>query len=451
LVGANLFAWRLCTSRGRNFAGLDNALDLCDTLLSLLDIQTNYMATILQRGKTGDQMFVRRLNTAIILDCLRLHSPLSRADISSRTGLNRSTVSSIVAELIHSKLVCETEFQKDKLGRPGLSLELDSDGACAIGVQVGVGFISVMLVDFLAKPIWHKRIKVNPTLKQTTYLKRVGDLIQDALAHVPHADSRPLGIGIGVPGLVNLEQGELVFAPNLDWSHVPLRQTLAQRFQMPVFVENDANASALGEYYFGNARGVKDFIFLTADVGLGAGIVLGGKLFRGNGGYAGEVGHMSFDPNGELCGCGRRGCWEAMVSPRSVVRDLQASLNKRSRSLILELVNGNPDDITFDIILQAANANDAIALDALQNVARWLGIGIANLVNAFNPELIVLGGALARASRVIAPVIESTVKENALRQPQESLQITVSAFGAEGCVVGSAAIVLDEILRYPFP
>jgi glucokinase-like ROK family protein len=401
--------------------------------------------------KTGDQMFVRRLNTAIILDCLRLNAPLSRAGVSSHTGLNRSTVSSIVSALIKDCLVRETEFQKDKLGRPGLLLELRPDGACAIGIQIGVDFISVMLADFVTQPIWHKRVEVNSASGQTGLIESTGDLIREALRRAKRTGSQMLGICVGVPGLVDLKLGELVFAPNLKWRHVPLRQMLMKRFDVPVFVENDANASALGEYYFGVARGVKDFIYLTADVGLGGGIVLGGKLFRGNGGYAGEVGHMSFDPNGALCECGRRGCWESLVSPRSVVCTIRAMLGKGNQSIVRDLVKGNLDDITFDIVLQAANANDTVALGAFQAVGRWLGLGIANLVNAFNPELVVLGGALAQASRILSPVIETTVKENALRQPQETLKIATSAYGSEACVVGAVAIVLDEILRYPFP
>lgn len=401
--------------------------------------------------KTGDQMLVRRLNTAIILDCLRLNAPLSRAGVSSHTGLNRSTVSSIVSELIRGGLVRETEFQKDKLGRPGLLLELRPDGACAIGIQIGVDFISVMLADFMTKPLWHKRVEVSPAIGQAALIESTGDLIRQALRRAKRTGSQMLGICVGVPGLVDLKLGELVFAPNLKWHHVPLRQMLMKRFDVPVFVENDANASALGEYYFGVARAVKDFIYLTADVGLGGGIVLGGKLFRGIGGYAGEVGHMSFDPNGALCECGRRGCWESLVSPRSVVRNIQTHLRNGSVSRIRDLVQDDLDAITFDIVLQAANANDAIALRALQDVGRWLGLGVANLVNAFNPELVVLGGALARASKILTPVIEATVKENALRQPQESLKIATSAYGDEACVVGAVAIVLDEILRYPFP
>jgi len=400
--------------------------------------------------QTGDQMLVRRLNTAIILDCLRLNAPLSRADISSRTGLNRSTVSSIVNELVKGGLVRETEFQKDKLGRPGLSLELAPNGACAIGVQMGVDFISVMLANFVAEPIWSKRIALDSTIDQASFVKSLGDLIQQALTQARRRKSKPLGIGVGVPGLVNLQEGKIALAPNLGWHDVPLREMLVKRFDVPVFVENDANASALGEYYFGIARQVNDFIFLTADVGVGAGIILNGKLFRGNSGYAGEVGHMSFDPNGEMCGCGRRGCWESQVSPRSAIKKIQATLQKNgTASIIRDLTQNRIDKITFDLVLQAAQSRDPLALDTLQEVARWLGLGIANLVNAFNPELIVLGGALARASEILAPIIETTVEQNALRQPHESLKIAVSAYGAEACVVGAAAIVLDEILRYP--
>jgi len=251
--------------------------------------------------------------------------------------------------------------------------------------------------------------------------------------------------------MVNVREGELVFAPNLSWRHVPLRQLLTKQFNIPVFVENDANAAALGEYYFGVAREVENFIFLSAGVGLGGGIVLGGKLFRGHSGYAGEVGHMALDPKGSLCGCGRRGCWESLVSPRAVVRNIQATLRDDTDSLVRELAHGDLDNITFDQVIEAAQVNDCVALDALQDVARWLGIGIANLVNAFNPELVVLGGALARASKIMIPVIETTVQETALGQPRETLKIAISAYGPEACVVGAAAIVLDEILRYPFP
>ncbi len=401
------------------------------------------------RRTTADQILVRKHNTAIILDCLRLNAPLSRADISNRTGLNRSTVSNIVNELIREGLVRETELQKTGLGRPGMALEPSPDGACAIGAQIGVDFVSISLVDFVAEPMWRKRVAVDPELGQTDFIARAGDLVQEALCHAERRGSRPLGIGVGVPGLVDIERGELMFAPYLQWHNVPLRDMLMQRFDMPVFIENDANAAALGEYYFGVARGAENFVYLMAGVGLGGGIVLGGKLFRGSGGYAGEIGHMSVNPDGALCGCGRRGCWEPLVGPRAVTRHIQMMLQDGADSLIRQLAQENLQKITFDQVTQAAEAGDTVALDALHDVGKWLGVGIANLVNVFNPELIVLGGQLALASKILTPVIETTVREQALKQPLELLKIATSAHGSEACVVGSAALVLDEILRYP--
>ncbi len=398
---------------------------------------------------TADQMVVRKHNTAVILDCLRVHSPVSRADISSKTGLNRSTVSSIVNELVQGGLVRETELRKNKLGRPSIPLELSPGGACAIGAEIGVDFVSILLADFVAQPIWRRRVALDPGLEQQSFIERAGDLIQEAHNLAISRGLRPLGIGLGVPGLVDTLRRELMFAPNLKWSHVPLGTILSQRFNLPVFVENDANAAALGEYYFGAARDVENFVYLSADVGLGGGIVLGGKPFRGSGGYAGEVGHISMDANGEVCGCGRRGCWELMVGPRAIVRQIRATLRNGSQSLIYELAHHDLESITFAQVIQAAEAGDVVARDALRNVGKWLGIGIANLVNTLNPELVVLGGTLALAWHILIPEIQATVQEQALKPSQQVLRIVTSAHGSEACVVGAAALVLDEILRYP--
>ena len=274
-------------------------------------------------------------------------------------------------------------------------------------------------------------------------------LIQEALQYAEACHAHLLGIGVGVPGLIDVQRGTIVVAPNLNWHDIPLRQMWTQLFNLPVFVENDANAAALGEYYFGVAREVKNFIYLSADVGLGGGIVLDGKLFRGHSGYAGEVGHMTIEPNGLPCSCGRRGCWETLVGLRGIVHQIQVMLQNGATSLIRDLVQGDLNNITFEQVVAAAEAGDAIALNALYNVAKWLGIGIANLVNVFNPEMVVLGGGLARGSKLWEPVLGATVHEFAWKQSLETLQLTTSAHGTEACVVGTVALVLDDILRYP--
>ena len=398
---------------------------------------------------TADQGLIRKLNTAVILDILRRYAPLSRAEVAARTGLNRSTVSIIVNSLIEGGFVQETDLQSSKIGRPGMLLVLNPKGGFAVGVEIGVDFISLILTDFIANVLWRQRVSSNPAEDQIRILDRASELTQEAIDVGLEQGLRPLGIGVGVPGLVDTLQGKLIFAPNLRWTNVPLRLMWSQRFDLPTFVENEANAAALGEYYFGVARGVNSFIYLSAGIGLGGGVLIDGKLFRGSSGYAGEVGHMTVDPDGDLCGCGKRGCWETKVGPRAVLRGVRKILADGAHSFINDLAAGDLESITFDMVVQAAESSDPVALKALQNVGEYLGVGVANLINIFNPELIVLGGALSLANEFLLPVIEDTVCESALKPPCENIHFEASAHGADACVMGAVALVLDDILREP--
>ena len=398
---------------------------------------------------TADQGLIRKLNTAVLLDALRRFAPLSRAELASRTGLNRSTVSIIVNSLIEEGLIQETYLQNSKVGRPGMMLELNPKGGFAIGIELGVDFISIILTDFIARVQWREQVCSDPNEDQITILDRAATLTQHALDYGLSQGLRPLGIGVGVPGLVDLRQGKLIFAPNLHWSNVPLRLIWSQHFNLPIFVENEANAAALGEYYFGAAQGVDSFIYLSAGIGLGAGIVLDGKLFRGSNGYASEVGHMTVDPNGELCGCGKRGCWETQVGPRAVLRRVRKTLESGVPSALCDLVESDLERISFESVVQAAGQGDSVALGALQEVGERLGVGVANLVNVFNPELIVLGGALNLASTILLPIVERLIRENALTPACENVRVSASAHGIDACLMGTVALVLDDILREP--
>lgn len=399
---------------------------------------------------TADQGFIRKLNTAVLLDALRRFAPLSRADLAARTGLNRSTVSIIVNNLIEEGFVQETDFQNSKIGRPGMLLELNPKGGFAVGVEIGVDFISVILTDFIANVLWEQHITSDPEEDQIRILDRASEMTQKAIDAGIQQGLRPLGIGIGVPGLVDIHQGKLILAPNLHWTNVPLRLMWSQRFDMPIFIENEANAAALGEYCFGAALGVDSFIYLSAGIGLGGGIIINGKLFRGSSGYAGEVGHMTVDPEGELCSCGRRGCWETQVGPRAVLHRVSKTLETGVSSAICDMIQDDLERITFESVVKAAKQDDPVALHALQEVGENLGKGVANLVNIFNPELIVLGGALNLASTILMPIVERVVSENALPPACEDLRVVASAHGIDACVMGAAALVLEDILREPF-
>jgi glucokinase-like ROK family protein len=403
----------------------------------------------LGRNNTADQAWVRRMNRAVVLGVFRTQKTLSRAKLASLTGLNPSTVSNIVGELIQENLIRETELSQTGTGRPGRLLELNPGGGCALGIEINVDYIELIVSDLAANILWRQRQLSKPEIGQEVIMSGVSYFAEKAADFIKARNSHLLGIGVGVPGLVDVSSGFLRVAPNLHWDNIPIRDILAKHFDCPIYVENEANAAALGEYYFGATQNVKDFIYLSAGVGLGSGIIIGGKLFRGMSGYAGEAGHMTLDVNGELCGCGRRGCWETFVGPHAVEQRIQRSLAFGAKSILQDISKGDPQNIVFDDVISAAQTGDQTSIDALSKVAFYLGIGIANLVNLFDVDVIVLGGALCNASPFILKDIERVVRTNTLVSDRKELKIIPSAHGSDACVMGAIALVLDDILCEP--
>lgn len=396
---------------------------------------------------TADQKMMRRMNNKIVIDILKKEAPLSRANLSSRTGLNRSTISSIINDLIAEGWVKETTYQSDKVGRPGLQLEINSRGGYAVGLEIGVDFLLVIVIDFSAKVIWRKRVETNPDEDQLDIQEKAFMLTAEAIEVGKKECNRALGIGIAIPGLVDIHSGVLKFAPNLHWNNVPLRLIWTQQFHLPVFLENDGNAAALGEYYFGAAQGIDNFIYIAAGFGLGSGIIIDGKLLRGNKGYASEVGHMTCDPDGELCNCGKRGCYEVQIGPRAVVNRVKNLIEKEGiESTILHIEDSNPTCFNYDAIVDAAKKKDKVALEALEDVGSKLGIVVSNLVNVFDPKMVILGGALNYARDYIQPVVKKVVQKTALQLCQEDLVITNSQLEQDASVLGIAGMILEQKL-----
>jgi glucokinase-like ROK family protein len=396
---------------------------------------------------TGDQEKVRKVNRSLVLNTLRLTAPVSRAQVANITGLTRGTVSNIINVLIEDGLVFEDKIQDTKIGRPSVALGLRPDGGAVIGVEIGVDFISVLLTNFVAETLWEIRAQTNSSQSQTDIINQTEKYIDRALSIAKDHGLRPLGIGVGLPGLVNVLQGNLIIAPNLHWKNVPLRLIWNQRFHLPVYIDNEANLSALGEYYFGIARNVDNFIYLTSDIGLGGGIMIDGRLFRGGHGYGGEIGHIQRNPQGELCGCGRIGCWETQVGPRAVLRRVKKEFETHHDQSLLEACSGNLDNLTFDLVVKFALNGDLICRQAIEEVAVNLGEGIADLVNIFNPDLIVIGGAFIQGKEILHSIIEKTIISTALQPSTDNLRIEFSERNTEACALGAVAVVLDDILR----
>lgn len=388
---------------------------------------------------------VRTHNAAVVLQQLRLHAPLSRADLAKRIGLNRSTVSSIVAQLLHAGLIHETEFQTDKMGRPGLSLALNPRGGCAVGVEIDSTGVQVVLTDFVAHRVWRRHVRLRQEDSQANFLHCAEEMVRQALFQAQSRGLQVLGIGLALPGLVDVEEGELRYAPALHWHDIPFRRQWRQRFGLPVLAENNANAAALGEYYFGVAQDVANFLYLGAGATMGGGIVVNGELFRGRGGYAGEIGHMTLDPDGRACFCGRNGCWETLVGPQAVVEQYRL---RGARPAELRLAEVEEDE-QFATVVAAAEAGDLAALAVMHEMGHYLGIGIANLVNIFNPQLVVLGGLFSLAHETVIPVIKETVKQHSLFPMRTALSVLPSQRGTDDAILGAVALVLDDRMRRP--
>jgi glucokinase-like ROK family protein len=328
-------------------------------------------------------------------------------------------------------------------------LKFNPNGGCAVGLEIGVEFISIILTNFVADVLWRHRISMVEEASQFEIIEQAEKLIEEAISIGKEQGLSLLGIGVGVPGLVDQSQGKLVFAPNLKLSNIPLRPIWTQRFNTPVFVENEANSAALGEYFFGAAHGKGDFIYMSTGVGLGGGIMIGGQLFKGGNGYAGEIGHTTIYAGGEECGCGSRGCWETYVGPRAIVRRIRQTINAGATSIIPELVEGDMQKVTVDLVVEAARRNDSVALTALHEVGVDLGVGISNLINIFNPELVIMGGALSLASPWLLQAIREALKVGVLSPLLEKVNVIPSSLGLDSCVMGAVALVLDDVVREP--
>jgi glucokinase len=255
-------------------------------------------------------------------------------------------------------------------------------------------------------------------------------------------------VGIGAPGLADTEAGILYTSPNLPgWENVPLRDILQERFKKKAFLINDGNAAALGEYYFGAAKGISHFIYVTISTGIGGGIVVDGRILKGSRGLAGEVGHMTIADEGPLCHCGNRGCWEALASGTALAKAAQKRIETGAETSILSFAEGKIDKVTAQTVQTAAEKGDPIANELILKTAYYFGVGLANLVNIFNPEMIVTGGGLSNmGDRLLKPAYQ-VAGERAFNRAYRMVRFVRAALGRNSGVLGAAAFAFDEMKR----
>jgi glucokinase-like ROK family protein len=400
---------------------------------------------------TADQAFVRETNLSLVLRLIHTQSPVSRAQLAVITGLNKSTVSSLVDELLARNLVHETGSNSGGAGRPATLLEMNPQAGSIIGVELGVDFVSVAVTDFLGNILWRRREDADPTEDQEKMINQTLRIVKEAMAVGKKKNYHFLGLGLATPGTVDLNEGVLIFAPNLHWRNVPFGKIFSEQTKLKVFVENDANAAAIAEHLFGAARHSQDFLCVFAGVGIGGGLFLNGKLYRGRNGYAGEIGHSPImaEPSQTVCHCGNRGCWETYANQYSIIQRVQARLEVKRTSIIPRLMAEQNAALTIPLIKQAADAGDLEAIDSFTEAGHAMGQGFAGLINIFNPEKIILGGPLSIAGEYLLPAIKETVTRHSLPEIIQQAEVLLSPFGPDASLIGAIAIVVDDVLSHP--
>jgi predicted NBD/HSP70 family sugar kinase len=389
---------------------------------------------------------MRDRNRALVLDAVARHEPVTRAQLAARTGLTKSSISSIVGELLAARLVVEQGAQRGRdLGRPGMALTLARDGLAGLGLEVNVDYLAACVVD-LARRSRVQYVEVGDNRARGP--DAVAELLARlAAAAVAAAATQGLTISatcVAVPGLVDQETGTVARAPNLDWRGVPLRRLLAGRVPAvfgPVLVENEANVAALGELWFGDGAGLGDYVHISGEVGIGAGIVVGGQLFRGAHGHAGELGHTTLEPDGPRCSCGGRGCLELFAGQEAILR--AAGLDPAAST------SSGRADGPVSALVGRLGAGDGRAVAALELAGRSLGMATASLVKLVDPDTVVLGGIYA----VLAPWLEASFRAALLDgiplTRSAPPRVAISALGPDAAARGAAGLVTAAMLARP--
>ena len=381
---------------------------------------------------------MRRANLGIVLRRVAA-GPCSRAEVAADTGLTRGTVSSLVTELVELELVRETgETAAPRgIGRPGQTLEL-ADVVCGIGLEVNVDYVAVLVEDLTGAVRYeHRAYGDNRGAAPGPLLERLVETAEAALAAAADDGLRPAGLSVAVPGLVEQATGTVVFAPNLGWHGVPVAEELETRLGLSVRVENESNLAALAEHWTGAAVGIDDFVCVFGEVGVGGGVVLGGRLYRGTHGFGGEFGHVSVDPEGRRCACGSRGCVETLVGQEAIAAAAGIPPSGESRGLTDELVR------------RAAEGSPAV-VGALHDAGRWLGVALASTFNVLDLQAVVLGGCFGPLAPWLVDEIRATLVERSLAARSGAFAVLPSAFGDGAAVRGAAALPLHRVLDAPW-
>lgn len=383
-----------------------------------------------------DSTAMRKMNKATVLGLIRSHRTTSRIDIAQMTGLNKATVSYIVDELIEEKWVHEIGFGSSSGGRKPVLLRFNANGAYAIGMDVQLHSLKTVICNARGEAVYKRDSDIPPTAQSAheRLLDVIGEQAHAAMIATPASPHGLVGVGLGLPGLVNANEGTVSRFPGVDLANWDVRSAVGKRVSMPVFCDNNANCGAWSELVHDPSQDA-NLVYINVGTSIGTGVIIGGRLYRGREGRAGEFGHTTVMPMGQRCSCGNYGCWEEYASERSLLR---------------YIIEAGGDMLAFEQehdfvqhILDGAHEDNRAYIRAFNTLGQHLGVGIANIANALTPDRISVGGTLSRAATFILPEIERIMKYRAL-SANRSIPVTIA--NANSVAVGAASLVLNAML-----
>ncbi|QNK82283.1 ROK family transcriptional regulator [Nakamurella sp. PAMC28650] len=405
------------------------------------------MRTISATGDAGspaDQATVRRLNLGLLMRSLAAGGPRSRARLAEDTGLNKATVSSLVTELVDRGLVIEGIIQRHGVGRPGRTIEVNTGVVRCIGLELNVDYLAGVITDLTGRVLARHRLSL-PMLElgPARAMGQVADLAAKLVTDCGATPDQVETLHLSLPGLIDIDAGVLAYGPNLHWRQVDVVHTLMGRLGWSgarIAVDNDANLGAMAEYASGPSAGSSNLLYLVGEIGVGAGMIIDGRIIRGATGFAGEVGHMPIGDPTVLCACGRRGCWETAVGMNAVIDAVSIKGDGlRECDMASRLAE----------IIRRAEAGDARTLKALAETGRVLGVGASVLANLLDPEVIIFGGHFAALQRYIEEAVTAEMRSRVLGGAVMACRLEFSTLGFEAPALGAAHAGIDTLINDP--
>jgi len=397
----------------------------------------------------GSFELMKQLNIAAVLKVLRTGGRMSRAEIAEITGLTPASVTNITKFLMNAGYLNETGIGESSGGRPPVILELNPEVRYVIGVELGVGVIEVVISNLDAKIIAKKTMEIEDKEDKKVYsevLNKLISMIRGIIEESNIEKDKIMGIGMAVHGVVNTSTGVSEFAPYYNWRKVSIAQDLEEALGYPIYIDNDVRAMALGESWFGCAKGIDNFITINISNGIGAGIIIENKPYYGVDYSAGEIGHIVVDVDGPKCNCGNYGCLESIASNKSLIKKVIKLIKQGTETEILKS-RKDVEDITIEDICNAADHGDEVAIALLKEAGRYIGLVISNLLNTLNPMLVVMVGETMLFNDYALESISATVKKVGFELPAQKVRIVPSALGSNAAVVGAVTLVLQEVFK----